>query len=59
MTTPPPWWEDFRKKYPLRTVRQRTCVYLTDKSTGDDVEIVSENLEVKARPSTGGPRGNQ
>jgi hypothetical protein len=59
MTTLPPWWEDFRKKYPLRTVRQRTCVYLTDKSTGDNVEIVSENLEVKAEPVKEKTRGNQ
>ena len=41
-------WEKLMAQYPPRSIRQRTCVYLTDKATGDNVEIVSENLEVKA-----------
>lgn len=53
------WWSDLLKKHPPRTVGQRTCVYLTDKSTGDNVEIVSENLEVKAEPVKEKTRGNQ
>ena len=42
-----------------RTVSQRTCLYLTDKGSGDNVEIVSENLEVKAEPVKEKTRGNQ
>ena len=59
MITPPQWWEDLVKKIPRSTVSQRTCVYLTDKSTGDNVEIVSEDLEVKAEPVKEKTRGNQ
>lgn len=59
MTTLPAWWEDFRKKCPPRTVRQRTCVYLTDRSSGETVEIVSDDLAVKAEPVKENTRGDQ
>ena len=59
MITPPQWWEDLMKQILPRTVSQRTCLYLTDKGSGDNVEIVSENLEVKAEPVKEKTRGNQ
>jgi len=52
-------FRDFAAKHPPHSVKSRTCVYLQDKSTGDDVEIVSENLEVKAEPVKEKTRGNQ
>jgi len=38
------------RSLPKVRVKPRTCIYLQDKVTGDDVEIVSENLQVKAEP---------
>ena len=53
------WWDKVSGKYPPRSIKARTCLYLQDKVTGDDVEIVSENLEVKAEPVKEKTRGNQ
>ena len=52
-------FREFAEKHPPHSVKARTCVYLQDKVTGDDVEIVSENLEVKAEPVKEKTRGNQ
>ncbi len=53
------WWDKVTSNNPPRRVRARTCVYLQDKGTGDNVEIVSENIEVKAEPVKEKTRGNQ
>ncbi|MCP3994686.1 MAG: hypothetical protein GY772_28120 [bacterium] len=50
---------DLVRSLPKARVKPRTCIYLQDKATGDDVEIVSENLEVKAEPVKEKTRGNQ
>ena len=49
----------FSEEHPPIRVKPRTCLYLQDKGTGDNVEIVSENLEVKAEPVKEKTRGNQ
>lgn len=53
------WLENYRRNRTVHRMPPRTCLYLTDKATGDDVEIVSENLEVKAEPVKEKTRGNQ
>jgi len=47
------------RSLPKVRVKPRTCLYLQDKVTGDDVEIVSENLEVKAEPVKEKTSGDQ
>ncbi len=42
-----------------RGIPMLSCVYLRDRVTGETVEIVSENLEVKAEPVKEKTRGNQ
>ena len=51
--------EEFLRALPTFRVKPRTCIYLKDKETGEDVEIVSENLEVKSQPVEEKTRGNQ
>ncbi len=55
----PEWWEKLQEQYPPRTLKSRTCLYLEDKGTGNTVEIVSDDLEVKAEPVKEKTRGNQ
>jgi len=52
-------WEKFIADHKPVSRPRRRFIYLQDLVTEEEVEIVSENLEVKARPATGGPRGNQ
>jgi len=52
-------FREFAEKHPPHRVKARTCLYLQDKVTGDNVEIVSENLEVKVEPVKEKTRGNQ
>ncbi len=40
-------------------IDQRTCIYLANKSTGDPVEIVVEDLDVKAEPVKEKTSGDQ
>jgi hypothetical protein len=42
-----------------RGIPMLSCVYLRDRVTGEAVEIVSEDLEVKAEPVKEKTRGNQ
>ncbi len=42
-----------------RGIPMLSCVYLRDRVTGETVEIVSENLEVRAEPVKEKTRGNQ
>ncbi len=55
----PQWWEDLQQKFPPRKLKPRTCLYLQDKGTGDNVEIVSDSLEVKAEPVKERTSGDQ
>lgn len=55
----PEWWEKLQEKYPPRTLKSRTCLYLADKGTGKTVEIVSDDLEVKAEPVKEKTSGDQ
>jgi len=55
----PQWWEDIQKRFPPRQLKLRTCLYLQDKVTGDNVEIVSEDLVVKSEPVKEKTSGDQ
>ncbi len=44
-------WDAFKAKYPARRRRERSYLHLQDVARGDDVEVYSENLEVKAKPA--------
>ena len=47
------------RSLPKVRVKPRTCLYLQDKVTGDDVEIVSEDLVVKSEPVKEKTSGDQ
>ena len=49
----------FSEENPPIRVKPRTCLYLQDKVTGDDVEIVSEDLVVKSEPVKEKTSGDQ
>ena len=47
------------RSLPKVRVKPRTCLYLQDKATGDNVEIVSEDLVVKSEPVKEKTSGDQ